>query len=88
MTFLSLISAKKRNYITFLTHPINIYWMSNLCLVPGFQRKIRYIPSIKVAFNLVGRILILKYEKLKLLNDILKLDSNLLIFLRMKLWLR
>ena len=53
--------------------------MSNFCLVPGFQSKISYILSVKVAYSLVGRILILKYEKdIKLLNDVLKLDNNLI----------
>ena len=53
--------------------------MCNFCLVPGFQCKISYILSVKVAYSLVGRILILKYEKdIKLLNDVLKLDNNLI----------
>ena len=39
----------------------------------------RILPQ--VAYSLVGRILILKYEKdIKLLNDILKIDNNLSIF--------
>jgi len=59
--------------------------MSNFCLVPGFQSKISYILSVKVAYSLVGRTLILKYEKdIKLLNDILKLDNNLSIFPKIK----
>ena len=53
--------------------------MSNFCLVPVFQCKISYILSVKVAYSLVGRILILKYEKdIKLLNDVLKLNNNLI----------
>lgn len=55
--------------------------MSNLFLVSGVPRRMRYIPIIKVTYNLVDRILILKYKNhIKLLNDVLKLDNNLLIF--------
>lgn len=60
--------------------------MSNFCLVPGFQSKICYILSVKVAYSFMGRILILKYEKdMKVLNDVLKLYNNLSIFLKIRL---